>query len=73
MEGAQIALNEHLDRWRETAVKPRVPEKTYQDYEGMLRRYIRPNVGKATGSLNHALGEARYLAHWGQESANLQS
>jgi hypothetical protein len=44
LEGAQITLNEYLDRWRETAVKPRVREKTYQDYEDMVRRYIRPNL-----------------------------
>jgi len=27
-------------------VKPRVREKTWQDYEGMLRRYIRPHLGE---------------------------
>ena len=45
LEGAKITLNEYLDRWFETAVKPRVREKTCQDYEGMLRRYVRPNLG----------------------------
>jgi integrase len=39
-------LNEYLDRWFETSVKPRVREKTYQDYEGMLRRYVRPQLGE---------------------------
>ena len=33
LEGAKITLNEYLDRWLETAVKPRVREKTCQDYE----------------------------------------
>jgi Phage integrase, N-terminal SAM-like domain len=46
LEGAKITLNEYLDRWIQTAVKPRVREKTCQDYEGMLRRYIRPNLGE---------------------------
>jgi integrase len=46
LEGAKVPLNEYLDRWLETAVKPRVREKTCQDYEGMLRRYIRPNLGE---------------------------
>jgi integrase len=46
LEGAKITLNEYLDRWLETAVKPRVREKTCHDYEGMLRRYIRPNLGE---------------------------
>ncbi len=45
LEGAKITLNEYLDRWLGTAVKPRVREKTCQDYEGMLRRYVRPNLG----------------------------
>jgi len=46
LEGAKITLNEYLDRWIQTAVKPRVREKTCQDYEGMLQRYIRPNLGE---------------------------
>ena len=46
LEGAKITLNEYLDRWLETAVKPRVREKTCQDYDGMLRRYIRPSLGE---------------------------
>ena len=37
---------EYLDRWLETAVKPRVREKTCQDYESMLRRYVRPSLGE---------------------------
>ena len=47
LEGAKITLNEYLDRWIQTAVRPRVREKTCQDYEGMLRRYVRPNLGEA--------------------------
>src|SRR6266849_2729201 len=46
LENAKIILNEYLDRWLETAVKPRVREKTCQDYDGMLRRYIRPGLGE---------------------------
>jgi hypothetical protein len=46
LEGAKITLNEYLDRWLDTAVKPRVREKTWQDYEGMLRRYVRPSLGE---------------------------
>lgn len=45
LEGAKITLTEYLDRWLEAAVKQRVRDKTYQDYEGMLRRYIRPDLG----------------------------
>ena len=45
LEGEKITLNEYLDRWLETAVKPRVRQKTCQDYDGILRRYIRPSLG----------------------------
>src|SRR3954469_11153481 len=31
LEGAKITLNEYLDRWLETAVKPRVRQKTWRD------------------------------------------
>ncbi len=46
LEGAKITLNEYLDRWLEAAVKPRIRVKTCQDYDGMLRRYIRPSLGE---------------------------
>jgi len=45
LEGAKITLNEYLDRWLETAVKPRVRQKTCRDYDGILRRYIPPGLG----------------------------
>jgi len=46
LEGAKISLNEYLDRWLETAVRPRVRAKTFQDYQGILRRYVRPTLGE---------------------------
>jgi integrase len=46
LEGAKITLNEYLDRWLETAVGPRVRPKTFQDYRGMLYRYVRPVLGE---------------------------
>jgi hypothetical protein len=45
LEGAKITLNEYLDRWLETAVRARVRPKTFQDYQGMLHRYVRPSLG----------------------------
>src|SRR5215472_15184154 len=33
LEGAKITPNEYLDRWLETAVKPRVRQKTCRDYD----------------------------------------
>jgi integrase len=41
----QLTLNEYLDRWLETAAKPRLREKSYRSYESLLRRYVRPALG----------------------------
>jgi integrase len=46
LEGSKITLNEYLDRWLESAVRARVRAKTFQDYQGMLRRYVRPILGE---------------------------
>jgi integrase len=46
LEGSEITLNEFLDRWFETAAKPKLREKSYRSYEGLLQRYIRPMLGE---------------------------
>ena len=46
VEGAEITLNEYFDRWLETAAKPRLREKSYQSYQSLLLRYIRPVLGE---------------------------
>jgi integrase len=45
VDGADVTLNEYLDRWLETAAKPRLREKSYRSYESLLRRYVRPALG----------------------------
>jgi integrase len=45
LQDAEITLNEYLDRWLETAAKPRLREKSYRSYESLLRRYVRPTLG----------------------------
>jgi integrase len=45
IEGVDLTLNEYLDRWLETAAKPRLREKSYRSYESLLRRYVRPSLG----------------------------
>jgi Phage integrase, N-terminal SAM-like domain len=45
VEGLQVTVDEFLDHWLKTGVKPKVCEKTYSDYAAMLRRYIRPAIG----------------------------
>jgi len=45
LQGVDITLNEYLDRWLETAAKPRLREKSYRSYESLMRRYVRPPLG----------------------------
>lgn len=44
-EPSRTSLNDYLDHWLETAVKPRVRERTYEDYKGLARRYVRGPLG----------------------------
>jgi integrase len=46
LEGAKITLNEYLDRWLKTSVRPRVRPNTFQDYQGALHRHVRPVLGE---------------------------
>ena len=45
LEESEITLGEFLDRWLEMAAKPKLRDKSYRSYEGLLRRYIRPSIG----------------------------
>ncbi len=66
LEGAKITLNEYLDRWLETAVKPRVRQKTWQDYDGILRRYIRPGFGRQSSGGNAPNGHSNHIPRNGR-------
>ena len=44
-DGAKIRLDQYLDQWLKT-VKSRVCSKTYENYESLLAKYIRPSLGK---------------------------
>jgi integrase len=37
-------LGAYLDRWLETAAKPKLKARTYRDYETLLSRYVRPSL-----------------------------
>jgi len=60
IEGTQVTLNEYLDRWLQTAAKPRLREKIYDDYEGMLRCYVRP-AGREAADINLATRDSKRL------------
>lgn len=42
---AKIRLNPVLDQWLKT-VKSRICSKTYESFERLLAKYIRPSLGK---------------------------
>ncbi|MEW6047012.1 MAG: site-specific integrase [Bacillota bacterium] len=44
-EPTRMTLDEYLDKWLEAAVKPRVQTRTYEDYEAILKRYVREPLG----------------------------
>ena len=46
-DGAKIRLHQYLDQWLK-AIKSRVCRKTYEGYESLLAKYIRPSLGKKT-------------------------
>ena len=46
LEGSEITLDSYLTRWLDTAAKPKLRDKSYRSYDGLLRRYIRPALGE---------------------------
>src|SRR5579872_6691843 len=46
------SIHQYLDRCLELCAKPRLRAKSLKDYEGLLRRYVRPELGtKALASI----------------------
>lgn len=45
IEPAAMTLNAYLDKWLETAARPRLRERTFEDYRDYLKRYVRPSLG----------------------------
>lgn len=46
VEPASVSLNDFLDKWLQTVARPRLRERTYQDYEWKLNAYVRPALGR---------------------------
>jgi integrase len=44
-DGAKIRLDQYLDQWLKT-IKSQICSKTYESYESLLAKYIRPPLGK---------------------------
>jgi integrase len=49
-EPSRISLDGYLDKWLDTAAKPKLRAKTYHDYDALLRRYVRPALGSRPAS-----------------------
>lgn len=61
IEPARMSLDEYLDHWLETSVKPRVRERTHKEYAATLRRYVRdPLGGRRLGSIKPVDIQALY-------------
>lgn len=45
LDSSRQTLNQFLDRWIDVCAKPRLRAKSLRDYEGLLRRYVRPTLG----------------------------
>ena len=45
LDSSRQTLNQYLDSWLELCAKPRLRAKSLKDYEGLLRRYVRPRLG----------------------------
>lgn len=45
LDSSKQTLNQYLDRWLEVCAKPRLRAKSFRDYEGLLRRHVRPDMG----------------------------
>lgn len=45
VEPSQLTVDDYLHKWLATAAKPRLRERTFEDYSEKLARYVRPLVG----------------------------
>jgi integrase len=45
VESSPDTVQEYLNKWLETAAKPRLRENTYKEYEGLIERYVKPTLG----------------------------
>src|SRR5688500_14549346 len=45
VEPSLLTLGDYLDKWLESAARPRVSERTFADYKALLARYVREPLG----------------------------
>jgi len=42
---APTTVEEYLEKWLETAARPRLRDNTYREYAGLIERYVKPILG----------------------------
>ncbi len=45
IEPAVLSVKEYLDKWLKTSARPRLRERTHEDYSQLLARYVHPVLG----------------------------
>jgi integrase len=45
VESSPDTVEDYLKKWLETAAKPRLRDNTYKEYEGLIERYVKPQLG----------------------------
>jgi hypothetical protein len=45
VESLPTTVKEYLEKWLETAARPRLRENTYREYAGLIERYVKPALG----------------------------
>lgn len=46
VEPSTLTVDDYLNKWLQTAARPRVTERTYTSYEWLLKNYVRPAIGE---------------------------
>ncbi len=67
VEPARVPLNRYLDKWLETAAKPGVRTRTYEDYRWVLDKYVRPAIGACRLDQLRALDVQDMLSQIGEK------
>jgi integrase len=45
VESLPTTVEDYLQKWLETAAKPRLRDNTYKEYAGLIERYVKPSLG----------------------------
>jgi integrase len=46
VQSSADSVEDYLEKWLETAARPRLRENTYREYKGLIQRYVKPALGR---------------------------